>query len=379
MRLDANAFTLAVLNLIDNAIKYAADGKKIELRAARATTSASCCRCATGARASRPTSSARIFERFYRARAVRLKPIRGSGIGLALVQHIARAHGGDVAVDERARAGLRRSRSGCRLPRSSWNDAGMSDATEAEAPSARSGSSSSRTSPTSCAACATRSSSRASRSQARGTGAEGLAAAMDWAPDCVLLDLMLPDDNGYRVCETLRARDETVPIIILTAKAQESDKIRGLDAGADDYVTKPFSVAELIARINAIFRRQARMSSHADETFAIGAWTINARKHTMTQGPHDEAADVLRARGAEAAARARRRDGLARRAPREGLGHARRRRPSAPSTTSSSSCAASSKRTRRTRATSSRSTGSATSSSRRERGIRNSKFERAGS
>ena len=120
--------------------------------------------------------------------------------------------------------------------------------------------------------------------QARGTGAEGLAAAMDLSPDCVLLDLMLPDDNGYRVCETLRARDEAVPIIILTAKAQESDKIRGLEAGADDYVTKPFSVAELIARINAIFRRQARMRSDADETFAIGQWTINARKHVMVKG-----------------------------------------------------------------------------------------------
>ena len=119
--------------------------------------------------------------------------------------------------------------------------------------------------------------------QARGTGAEGLAAAMDWGPDCVLLDLMLPDDNGYRVCETLRQRDETVPIIILTAKAQESDKIRGLEAGADDYVTKPFSIAELIARINAIFRRQARMGA-TDETFPIGTWTINTRKHTMAKG-----------------------------------------------------------------------------------------------
>jgi DNA-binding response OmpR family regulator len=119
--------------------------------------------------------------------------------------------------------------------------------------------------------------------QARGTGAEGLAAAMGWGPDAVLLDLMLPDDNGYRVCETLRQRDETVPIIILTAKAQESDKIRGLDAGADDYVTKPFSVAELIARINAIFRRQARMA-HTDETFTIGTWQISPRKHTMVRG-----------------------------------------------------------------------------------------------
>ena len=120
--------------------------------------------------------------------------------------------------------------------------------------------------------------------QARGTGAEGLAAAMDWAPDCVLLDLMLPDINGYQVCEEIRRFNALVPIIILTARGQESDKIRGLDAGADDYVTKPFSVAELIARINAIFRRQNRMSSHTDETFNIGTWTINARKHTMTKG-----------------------------------------------------------------------------------------------
>jgi len=118
---------------------------------------------------------------------------------------------------------------------------------------------------------------------ARSTGAEGLVAAMDWGPDCVLLDLMLPDDNGYRVCETLRGRDPAVPIIILTAKAQEADKVRGLEAGADDYVTKPFSIAELIARINAIFRRQQRMGA-TDETFPIGTWTINARKHTMARG-----------------------------------------------------------------------------------------------
>ena len=100
--------------------------------------------------------------------------------------------------------------------------------------------------------------------QSRGTGAEGLAAAMDWEPDAILLDLMLPDDNGYRVCETLRQRNETVPIIILTAKQQESDKIRGLDAGADDYVTKPFSVAELIARCALVYRRSTATRRRSD-------------------------------------------------------------------------------------------------------------------
>lgn len=101
VKLDANAFTLAVMNLIDNAIKYASDGKKVELRLARAGSS-------QGERIELtvrdfgpgidPEEQQQIFERFYRARAIRLKPIRGSGIGLALVRHIARAHGGDVEV-----------------------------------------------------------------------------------------------------------------------------------------------------------------------------------------------------------------------------------------------------------------------------------------
>ena len=69
---------------------------------------------------------------------------------------------------------------------------------------------------------------------------------------------MLPDMNGYAVCEELRRIDAQVPIVMLTARSQETDKIRGLDAGADDYVTKPFSVNELIARMRAILRRAAR-------------------------------------------------------------------------------------------------------------------------
>jgi two-component system phosphate regulon sensor histidine kinase PhoR len=95
--LDANAFTLAVLNLIDNAIKYAADGKKIELRAARDDGGIALSVRDWGPGIARDEQP-RVFERFYRARSVRLKPIRGSGIGLALVQHIARAHKGDVAL-----------------------------------------------------------------------------------------------------------------------------------------------------------------------------------------------------------------------------------------------------------------------------------------
>lgn len=97
VRLDANAFTLAVLNLIDNAIKYAHDGKKITLSLAREGDRVVLAIRDWGPGID-PEEHERIFERFYRARAIRLKPIRGSGIGLALVQHIARAHHGDVEV-----------------------------------------------------------------------------------------------------------------------------------------------------------------------------------------------------------------------------------------------------------------------------------------
>ena len=80
------------------------------------------------------------------------------------------------------------------------------------------------------------------RVAAAGNGREGIALARTENPDAVILDLMLPDMNGYGVCEELRRWSAFVPIIMLTARGLETDKIRGLDVGADDYVTKPFSV-----------------------------------------------------------------------------------------------------------------------------------------
>src|SRR4029077_14748306 len=104
---------------------------------------------------------------------------------------------------------------------------------------------------------------------ATGMGSQGVRIMKERGADCVILDLMLPDINGYAVCEQIRGFDPVVPIIILTARGQESDKIRGLDAGADDYVTKPFSVAELLARIKAIFRRLAKSTAVEEEAFRI--------------------------------------------------------------------------------------------------------------
>jgi DNA-binding response OmpR family regulator len=93
---------------------------------------------------------------------------------------------------------------------------------------------------------------------------------------------MLPDINGYQVCEEIRRSDAFVPILMLTAKSQEADKIRGLDAGADDYVTKPFSVGELVARIRAIFRRTQPRSEA--QTFNVGEASVNLAAHTLQRG-----------------------------------------------------------------------------------------------
>lgn len=119
-------------------------------------------------------------------------------------------------------------------------------------------------------------------------GKDGVQLARQEKPDAVLLDLMLPDANGFKICEELRRFDRFVPIIMLTARSQEVDKIRGLDAGADDYVTKPFSVGELIARLRALFRRTARPTEAAAEVFPIGRATVNLTTHSVMRGSRSE-------------------------------------------------------------------------------------------
>ncbi len=114
-----------------------------------------------------------------------------------------------------------------------------------------------------------------------GKGKEGVALARAESPDAVVLDLMLPDINGYAVCEDIRRWNTLIPIIMLTARSQETDKIRGLDAGADDYITKPFSVNELIARLRAIFRRASRVGP-VPEAVTIGAARVNFASHVVT-------------------------------------------------------------------------------------------------
>src|SRR5438046_6418833 len=105
-------------------------------------------------------------------------------------------------------------------------------------------------------------------------------------PAVILLDVMLPGLSGYDICRQLRAKKLATPILMLTAKGQEIDKVVGLDLGADDYVTKPFGVRELLARIHALLRRVAKPaeSDSADTVFQIGSATVDPRTFQLKRG-----------------------------------------------------------------------------------------------
>ncbi|MFO0547637.1 MAG: response regulator transcription factor [Polyangiaceae bacterium] len=112
------------------------------------------------------------------------------------------------------------------------------------------------------------------------TGREGVERGRNEQFDLVLLDVMLPEKNGFEVCEELREHDADLPIIMLTAKGEEEDKVRGLRLGADDYVTKPFGVAELLARVDAALRRKRKVASETT-VVRIGRATIDFVAHRL--------------------------------------------------------------------------------------------------
>jgi DNA-binding response OmpR family regulator len=114
------------------------------------------------------------------------------------------------------------------------------------------------------------------RVRACADGEQALRSLLQQPPDIVLLDIMLPKLNGYEICRAARQRELTVPIIMLTAKGQEEDIIRGLELGADDYVTKPFSIRELLARVKAFLRR--RLAEEPKE-FRFGPCRLDLSAH----------------------------------------------------------------------------------------------------
>jgi len=115
-------------------------------------------------------------------------------------------------------------------------------------------------------------------------GAEGLDLALGSRYDLIILDLMLPKVNGFQVCRTLRAEDDRTPILILTAKSGEWDEAEGLDTGADDYLTKPFSMVVLLARVRALLRRPLGKGGAA---FSNGDLRVDPVARRCWRGDHE--------------------------------------------------------------------------------------------
>src|SRR5437660_6203066 len=113
-------------------------------------------------------------------------------------------------------------------------------------------------------------------------GVEGLERALKDAPDLIVLDVMMPRMSGLEVCKQLKAKRPSIPIIMLTARGQEVDKVVGLELGADDYVTKPFSIRELLARIKAVLRR-TRAAPEEQERYAFGDIEVSLRTHQVAR------------------------------------------------------------------------------------------------
>ena len=119
---------------------------------------------------------------------------------------------------------------------------------------------------------------------AAATGRQGLSIARDHAPDLVILDLMLPELDGFQVLDRLRAADADLPVLMLTARDQAADQVRGFEAGADDYVVKPFSFAVLVARVKALLRR--REIEHP-EVLRFADLSLDTGARRAQRGPRD--------------------------------------------------------------------------------------------
>src|SRR2546428_6141709 len=114
-------------------------------------------------------------------------------------------------------------------------------------------------------------------------GVAGLERALSEAPDLIILDVMMPRMSGLDVCKQLKSKRPSIPIIMLTARGQEVDKVVGLELGADDYVTKPFSIRELLARVKAVLRRTQTLPKEMDRYF-FGDVEVNLRSYQVLRG-----------------------------------------------------------------------------------------------
>ena len=276
----------ALFNLLDNAAKYSEAGSSVEVTVA--TSDAEVEIAVRDHGIGIPSRDIdRIFERFYRVDRARSRETGGTGLGLAIVRHVAVNHDGDVRVESRQGEG---STFTLTLPRHQGAD-GTSSA--ADPRTCRREAGPSMTSPNATILVVEDEDSfvdaltvglkrEGFRVHVARDGAEALPLFDAVRPDLVLLDVMLPKLSGIDVCRELRSKSK-VPVIMVTAKGSELDTVVGLEVGADDYVTKPYRLRELVARIRAVLRRtpMEEAAEVSGEALEVGDVLLDPQRHEV--------------------------------------------------------------------------------------------------
>ena len=261
---DPEALTQAILNLLGNAMKYSGDARHIEMRIGTRDGEAFVDVVDHGIGIPRDDQS-RIFERFHRVQSAETAGIAGTGLGLAA---------GAACRRSASRPHRRRQQPGPRqhvLGPHSLAGAGMTKVLVVE------------DDPGILRTVADNLRFDNTKSSRRWTAKRRTRCSSIEQPDLIVLDLMLPRMSGLELCRRLRTEDVQVPVLMLTARSEEADRVLGLDLGADDYVTKPFSVPELMARIRALLRR-ASSAPALPATLKFGQVEVDFRRHVALRG-----------------------------------------------------------------------------------------------
>ncbi len=293
---DQDQLMTAVRNLVDNAVRYSPEGTTVGIGLSSVDGLAQVTVTDQGIGIS-PEEQERVFERFYRVDAARSRQTGGTGLGLSIVKHVVINHGGEVTLWSQPGRG---STFTIRLPE--WGDGVAVDGAPGAAHvTERRG----HRVTASAAPPDPEGDERMSRIlivedeesfsdplsyllekegfevTVAADGNEALSVFERDSADLILLDLMLPGMSGTEVCRQVRQRSN-VPVIMLTAKDSEIDKVVGLELGADDYVTKPYSSRELVARVRAVLRRQGEQEEPMSATISAGPVRMDVERHVVS-------------------------------------------------------------------------------------------------